>query len=369
MAVLGKLVPLNKESTAAAFAALLPQFPAAGVTAGFDAGMQGVSEPDAYEIYIDMEKRGKLPMRIVGSHYHNDPNVDPLPIIESLRARYHTELVRAAVLKINVDGGDAQRTAAMLQPYADAPDTSGEPIFTPRQLDAMVVAADAAGIDCHFHAFGDRAVRMALDSVEAATKANPKRDRRHAVGHALYLQDDDVPRFAKLNAIAQMSIQWAMPDATNLGVSVRRLGENVVDTRFMRARSILDAGGRVAFGTDWPAAGQYSTYKPLEAIEVALTRKMLKGEGLRPVMPPERERLTLEQAIEANTLAPAYQIRMDDQIGSIEVGKLADLVVLERNLFDVAPDDISDVKVDLTMMNGKVVYDAAGPPIAVGPPP
>ena len=113
------------------------------------------------------------------------------------------------------------------------------------------------------------------------------------------------------------------------------LGEPVVDQRFMRARSVVDSGAMLSFGTDWPAAGYYSTYKPLESIQVAITREMLVGTGLMPVMPPVKETLTLEQAIEASTSAAAYQIRLDQKIGSIEVGKLADLVVLEKNLFDI----------------------------------
>jgi len=352
---LNELQPQTKETLGKALESLLPQFPAAGITAGFDAGMGPFSE-EGYAIYFDLEKQGKLPMRIVGSYYHNNPRIDPLPIIKEYRNRFRSQLVQAEVLKINVDGGDPQRTAAMLQPYADKPGTSGKPIFTPEQLNDMVTAADAAGIDCHFHAYGDRAVRMALDAVEAAIKTNPKRDRRHTVGHALFMHDDDVPRFAKLNAIAQMSIQWATPDPQNVVVSVQRLGRQIVHTRFSRARSVIDAGGMVAFGTDWPAAGYYSTYKPLEAIEVALTRKMLSGEGLLPVMPPVNEKMTLKQAIRSSTLTPAYQIRLDDRVGSIEVGKLADLVVLEKNLFDVKPEDISDVKVSMTMMNGKVTH-------------
>ncbi len=128
----------------------------------------------------------------------------------------------------------------------------------------------------------------------------------------------------------------------------------------MRARSLLDSGAKLSFGTDWPAAGYYSTYKPLEAIQVAVTREVLRGSGLKPVMPPTNETLTLEQAIKANTSTSAYQNRLEDKIGSIEVGKAADLVVLEKNLFDVAPKQISDVDVLLTMMNGKVTYREKG---------
>ena len=355
--VLVKLQPQTKERVAKEFKNLLPQFPAAGITSVYDAGMVGIGEENGFQIYRDLEKKGKLPMRVVGGFYHNNPDIDPLPILKKLNKTNHTDLVKANVLKINVDGGDAQHTGVFLQPYADKPETSGNPIFTPEQLNKLVVSADAAGFDCHFHAFGDRAVRMALDAVEAAIKTNPKRDRRHTVGHVQYLQDDDVPRFAELNVIAQMSVQWAMPDETILGVSGVRVGKDILYSEFSRARSIIDAGGKLSFGTDWPAAGHYSTYKPLEAIEVAITRKMLRGEkGVIDVLPPLDERVTLAQSLKSSTIIPAYQIHLDDKVGSIEIGKLADLIVLDKNLFDIKVEEINQVKVLMTLMDGKVTH-------------
>ena len=154
-----------------------------------------------------------------------------------------------------------------------------------------------------------------------------------------------------------MSPQWATPDPTNLTVSVERLGQDLVFTEFNRYGSVIRSGGIVAFGTDWPAAGYYSTYKPLEVIQVALTREMLSGEGLRQVMPPENEIITLEQAIKSSTWSPAYELHLDNKVGTIEPGKLADLVVLEKNLFDIKPDQISEVEVLMTLMNGKVTYE------------
>ena len=356
--VLNEIQPQNVETIAKELGNLMPQFPAAGITSLFDAGIIGIPEEAGFDMYLNLEKQGKLPLRVVGCTYHNKPDIDPLPIIRSLRDKYNTELVQAKVLKINIDGGDAQHTGCFLQPYADKPETSGNPIFTQEQLNKLVIAADAEGIDCHFHSFGDGAVRMTLDAIEAATNANPKRDRRHTIGHAIYMHEDDIPRFAELNAIAQMSIQWAMPDATNLKISVERLGEEIVSTRHHRARSVIEANGKVAFGTDWPAAGHYSTYKPLEAIEVAVTREMIKDfKGVREIMPPINERLTLEQAIKSSTLSPAYQIHFDDKVGSIEVGKLADLVILEKNLFDIEPKEISSVKVIGTLMNGQFTFN------------
>ena len=197
---------------------------------------------------------------------------------------------------------------------------------------------------------------MNLDAVEAAIKANPKRDRRHSTGHTMYIHDDDVPRFKELGVLANFSANWATPDSANLAIAATRLGARVVHTEFIRIRSVIDAGGTVCFGSDYPAAGYYSTYKPLEGIQVAMTRRMINGKGLAEVMPPADEKVTLEQALTAHTLNNAYMINMDKKIGSVEVGKLADLIVLEKNLFDVEPMEISKVKVLMTMMNGNVTH-------------
>ncbi len=356
--VLTTLQPQTKERVSREFENLLPQFPAAGITSVYDAGLTGVGEDIGFQIYQDLEKRGKLPIRVVGGFYHNNPDIDPLPILKKLSKKYNSYLVKANVLKINVDGGDPQHTAAFLQPYADKPDTSGDPIFTQKQLNKLVIAADAAGFDCHFHAFGDRAVRMALNAVEAAINTNPKRDRRHTLGHVQYLHDDDVARFAKLNVIAQMSVQWAMPDVTILGVSAVRAGKDILFKEFSRPRSIIDAGGKLSLGTDWPASSHYSTHKPLEAIEVGMTRKMLRGEkGVMTALPPLNERLTLEQSLKSSTIVPAYQLHIDDKVGSIEVGKLADLIVLDKNLFDVKIEEINQVRVLMTLMDGKITHE------------
>jgi predicted amidohydrolase YtcJ len=123
--------------------------------------------------------------------------------------------------------------------------------------------------------------------------------------------------------------------------------------------SVLKAGGRLALGTDWPASGYVSTYRPLDAIQVAMTRAILPQYGntqFTPVLPPENERITLDQALKAYTLDAAYVLGLEDRIGSLEVGKLADIVILERDLHDIPPREISTTKVDLTMMNGRITH-------------
>jgi len=262
--------------------------------------------------------------------------------------------------KIVLDGGEAQHTAVMLQPYADRPGFLGEFSVDQKLVNAAVLKAQANGIDTHAHCYGDGTVRAYLDAVEAARKAYPNSPSRHAAAHAIFVSDQDVPRFAKLNVTMQSSAQWATPDPT-IKRTAEIVGEDVAFREFFRHNSVLKAGGRLALGSDWPASGYVATYRPLDAIQVAVTRALLTQYGkdqFTPVLPPQNERITLDQALKAGTLDAAYVLGLEDKIGSLKPGKLADIVVLEKDLHKSAPSEISTTKVKLTMMNGKITYQA-----------
>ncbi len=145
-------------------------------------------------------------------------------------------------------------------------------------------------------------------------------------------------------------------DPDTIGVLTQRYGPER-QRKIYRPKSILRAGGRVSFGTDWPAAGYFSTYKPLDAIQIAMTRQLI-GKPDAAVLAPAEERFTLAEALYANTMAPAYQLRLENQIGSIQVGKRADLIVFDKNLFDLAPHEISSAEAEMTMMNGRFTHGA-----------
>jgi predicted amidohydrolase YtcJ len=344
--------PFTPERVAQALTEWLPQASAAGITTVFDAGMQVVPEATGFGIYQELERAGRLPFRVVGSYYHNDPAIDPVPIIQGLRRRFRSPLVRASVLKLNMDGGDNAHTGVFLAPYADRPETSGEPLVPPERFADIVRRADRAGIDIHVHCIGDRATRLTLDAIEAAIRRNPPRERRNAIAHLTLVDPADEPRFARLGVVGQFSAQWAVADQPWEKVSRARLGPERAD-RLYRIGALVRAGGRAAFGSDWPAANSYSTYRPLDAIEVAMTRRELDRPEARP-LPPEDDVIPLAEALRAATIAGAWQLRMENEIGSIEPGKRADLVVLERNLFEVPVREIHTVKVAMTVMNGVV---------------
>ena len=357
--VLAKLDPPTPEAVIAAMTEELPKFAAAGITAAFDAGIAIIPTERGLEAYQQLEKENNLPLRIVGSFYWNSSVVtDPVASVLALHKKFHSELVQVRTLKIMLDGGEAQHTAVMLQPYADRPGFHGDFQVDRKLVNAAVLKAQANGVDTHAHCYGDGALRAYFDAVELARKAYPNSPSRHTASHVIFLADKDVSRFGKLNITMQTSAQWAMPDPT-IQRSAEIVGKDLAFREFFRMNSVLKAGGRVAFGTDWPAAGYVSSYRPLDAIQVAITRAILPQYGkvqFRPVLPPEGERITLDQALKASTLDAAYVLRLEDRAGSLETGKLADIVVLEKDLHKVAPSKISTTKVKLTMMNGRITY-------------
>lgn len=343
----------------------LPAAAAAGITAVFDAGMPPAGgDPGALaEVYTDLEAQGRLPFRVVLSHLVKGPPIDAaVARTLAMRDRFSTELVRGGVLKIVGDGTVEGYTGYLLAPYSDKPDSVGQSALSDDDWRRVVAVADAADIDIHIHAIGDATARVALDAIEAAIEANPARDRRHTIAHLQLVDEADLPRFAELGVIAQFSPNWIAVDPSIETIRAR-LGDERLSRHYL-LRTILEYGATISFGTDWPAAGWFSTYKPLDAVESAVTRRTL-GEPDAPVMAPADQRLDLAQALQANTLAAARQLRLDDLVGSLELGKRADLVVLRDNLFGVPSHRIASTPVEMTMMNGRFTY---GDPFAEAPP-
>ena len=339
------------------FETWLPKAAAAGITAVFDAGVPPTADGSAglAGIYRDLAAQGRLPFRVVACHLIKDPPIDDaVRQAVALGAVLDSELVRAGVLKIVGDGTAEGHTAHLLEPYADKPDWYGQSPFSEAQWHRLVAEADAAGLDIHIHALGDRTVRVALDAIEAAIRANPPRDRRHAIAHLQFVDAADLPRFGALGVIAQFSANWFSADPGSVDTTIRRCGTER-QAGMYRVRELLDSGATVAFGTDWPAAGWYSTYKPLDAIEVAVTRRLI-GSPEAPLLEPADQRLDLAQALHANTLGAARQLRLEHLVGSLQPGKRADLLVLGENLFQVAPHRIAATAVEMTMMNGRFTH-------------
>ncbi|HEY5657370.1 MAG TPA: amidohydrolase family protein, partial [Myxococcota bacterium] len=268
-----------------------------------------------------------------------------------LRARreYTQGRVRAHAVKIFQDGVIEAKTAAMLEPYVGTENDKGIALIEPETLKRIATRLDREGFQLHFHAIGDAAIRQVFDALEAARRSNGARDSRHHLVHIQLFHPDDIPRFRELGAVANFQPLWALSDGYIKELTLPILPPET--HRFIYPiRSVLRSGGIVAFGSDWSV----SSANPLEEMEVAVRRADPRKPDDPPFLPDER--IDLRDAIAAFTINAAYVGFQDDRTGSIEPGKLADLVVLDRNLFAIDPSEISDAKVLLTLLGGKPVY-------------
>lgn len=353
--VLSALLDINPEFIAGGVEMWMGRFAAAGITAVHDHGIQGLGQDEGFQMLQAFERDGKLPIRVVGSYYWNDPSIDPLPGTLELRKNYNSELVKANYLKINIDGGDDKWTALMVEPYSDAPENVPQPIIPYDVVEDAVIRADAAGVDVTCHCFGDLAVRKLLDALEAAIETNPPRERSHKITHGVYVHPEDFARFGELGVTYDSSGAWMSLDPLMQSIALARVGEERRDKAFPAA-SVIAQGGSFSLGTDWPVSGYVSEYRPLTGIEAAVTRQ-LDGRKDVPPLGGEAAKLTVDQALRAQTINAAFGMGMADQIGSLEVGKKADLVVLSENLYEIDPNDISEVEVLYTIMNGELTWD------------
>jgi predicted amidohydrolase YtcJ len=215
----------------------------------------------------------------------------------------------------------------------------------------MVTLLDSHGFQVHMHTIGDRAVREALDAVEAAQRANGRRDARHHLAHIQLVHPEDQPRFAELGVVANAQPYWAAASRYVEELTLPFIGEERAGYHYPFG-SLHRAGARLAFGSDWTV----STADPLAQIEVAVTRVEHPGRDTEPLLPEEA--LDLETAVAAFTRGSAYVNFLEEETGTIEADKLADLVVLDRDLFDPGAGPVGDARVVLTLVEGDPVYDA-----------
>ena len=263
-------------------------------------------------------------------------------------------------VKIYMDGVIEAGTGVLLEPYLTGDYGVGERYYPQNKVDEYLTYLDKKGIQVVVHAIGDSAVRIALDGFEAARTANGVTDNRHHIVHLQLIHPDDRPRFGELGVAADFQAIWAYPDTWVTEMDMPMIGRERVEQMYPIG-SVHRSGGMIVGGSDW----WVSSMNPLDAIEVAITRQdPWTNEG--PRLQPE-ETVALETMIEAYTINGAYLMALDDEQGSIEVGKRADLVVLDRNLFEIPPSEINDAKVVLTLFDGDPVFSRAeGGPIDTG---
>ena len=320
---------------------------ALGITAWQDAWVTEETLP----AYRALAERGELTARVVASLWWD--RTRGLEQIDELveRRRWGTlGRVDAGTVKIMQDGVCENFTAAMLEPYLTDGGGSGISFVEPGLLNQAVARLDGLAFQVHFHAIGDRAVREALDAIEHAGATNGARDARHHIAHIQVVHPDDVPRFARLGVVANGQPLWACHEPQMDELTIPFLGPERSTHQYPFA-SLLAAGARLAFGSDWTV----SSANPLLEMEVAVTRVAPETRDAKPFLPEQR--ISLADALTAFTAGSAFVNRLDET-GTIAPGKIADLAVIDHDVFAPGAGPIGDAKVVLTLVGGRVVFDA-----------
>ncbi len=321
-----------------------------GITALQDANVS----PQLLAVYRSMAERDLLTMKVVASlWYRREEGVKQVEALAEQRRWGTFGPIDAGTVKIMVDGILENGSAAVHDHYLDGAGRStggnGTLFLEPDELAAAVRSLDAEGFQVHFHAIGERAVQVSLDACEAARHANGRRDARHHVAHLELIAPGDVPRFAALDVVANCQPLWACSSPQVMELTVPVVGEERAGELY-RFGDLERAGAMLAFGSDWGV----SSPDPLVQLEVATTRVSPHDRAGEPLLAGQR--LTLASAVEAFTLGSALVNRREDVSGSIEIGKAADLAVVDRNLFDGGAGPIGEAAVDLTVAGGVIVY-------------
>jgi predicted amidohydrolase YtcJ len=314
-----------------------------GVTSVQD--MSAGTDVGVYQTLLD---HGELKTRIYA--------VSPLPDWQrvartGVRAHFGSAMLRVGGLKGFADGSLGSTTALFYEPYRDDPATSGiagDEMYPEGAMLERVREADRAGLQVLIHAIGDRANDLILGMYEQVERENGERDRRFRIEHAQHLRPQDIPRFARDHVIASMQPYHAIDDGR---WAEKRIGKERAKTTYA-FRSLLDSGATLAFGTDWTVA----PLNPLLTVYAAVTRRTIDGKNPNGWVPEQK--ISVEETVRAYTVGSAYAEFQENVKGTISVGKLADLVLLSRDIFTIDPNEIENVKVVLTMVDGRIVYEA-----------
>ena len=319
-----------------------------GITASIAASV-GERHMATYKRAAD---RGDLELRIITCLEFGDTlfSQDPVTFEEVYRNRtqYSDSRINVDCIKIFIDGVLEGQTGAVLEPYLGT-DNYGQLYLEQDVLNAVVTRFDSENIQIHTHAIGDRAVRSTLDAFEYAISMNGKTDNRHHISHLQMIDEEDIPRFSELGVAANFQAAWALPDEYITEINTPELGIERVN-RMYPIGSVFRANGLIVGGSDWAV----STMNPLVAIETAVRRQ--DPDDRVSGFLNKNESIDLTEMLKAYTTNAAYLMHQEEYTGSIEVGKAADLIILEKNLYNIAVDEISEVKVLQTLLEGKTVF-------------
>src|SRR5574341_23872 len=309
--------------------------------------IQDNSDLKVLEIYEKLAQQGNLSLRV--TEWLPFEWIKTLERLDSLKQNFEERRnhLRLGPLKGYADGTLGSRTAYLFEPYSDDTTTLGIAQYKQEELDSLILLADKAGYQVCFHAIGDKANYMVLKAYERAGLINGRKDARHRIEHAQVIRPDDIPLFGKLGVIASMQPTHCTSDKR---WAEERLGKERCKGAYAW-RSLLVQGAMLAFGTDWPV----EPLNPLLGLFAAVTRQDPETKEPKFGWHP-RERISLIGALTAHTIGAAYAEFQDSVKGSLEVGKLADMVVLTKDIFTLPPEEILTTQVDATIFDGQVIY-------------
>lgn len=310
-------------------------------------------EFEALDLLDRLRREGSLTARMTVTMWVDapGPTEKDWKVYEEASAKYHDEWIAVDGIKLMLDGVIDSGTGAMLDPYEDMRGNKGKLFWEPEDFKRAVAAFNAGGLQVSTHAIGDAAIRLTLDAYEEGLRAAGNPDLRNKVEHAEDIAAADIPRFGGPDVIASFQPLHASPEPVWMGSWIRNVGPER-EQRAFAWKAVLNAGGRLAFGSDWPVV----TINPWPGIQTAVTRQDFEGKPAGGWLP--QHKVSLAEAVYAYTLGGAYAMHRDKEEGSLEAGKLADLVIVSQNIFEIEPNRIRETTVVLTMVGGRIVFDA-----------
>ncbi len=333
-----------------------PKFSSAGLTTVFDPGVLFAENVPAMDAVHNYNMKHGANLRVSMSHYSVN-QVDDFAAAQEMLANSKSEDLFSDSIKINVDASIETGTGFLKDPYpsgsAYAEKGHGMTVFPIDEFKTLVDKSYAAGINMHFHVCGDAGVELVLDSMEASIAKHGPNKARANLTHAMMTDPADMPRFTPAQSGASYSALWMMP-GPSMDVNYEVLDKDRADA-FYPAGRLVAAGGIVGIGSDYPVATTFPSFAPLDSIEM-FVRRARAGDATASMQGYEEDKISLEEAIKAATINNAWLMNKEDDFGSISVGKSADFVVLEKNLFDVKEHEISGVKVEATYYKGRQTY-------------
>jgi predicted amidohydrolase YtcJ len=303
-------------------------------------------------VYRNVERSTGLTVRIASTALvePSDTVEEALTRTETLRRDFASPMLKVHSAKFFLDGVLENRTAAMIEDYHDEQGGNAPVMFGENHLRELFIAFDAARFQIHCHVIGDKAVRAALDALEAARDVNGAWPSLHQLTHVQCVDPDDIPRFAKLGVMANIQPLWARNEPSVTDVAIPIAGPRMARWIYP-FRSLIDAGASCALSSDWGV----SALNPFKIMQTAITRQPTSEGRDYPAFLPE-ERMTLDECIKGYTVNAAAAAWRSAATGSLEFGKYADLIVLDRNLFAIDPYEIADTQVMLTLLGGREVH-------------